>query len=335
MPELRRHYFLDEYCIIAAERGKRPTNFRRDEAKPGDEATCPFCPGNEEMTPPSDAVYTGQGVLSDGVKRISGWQMRVFPNAFPAVVSSPEPVKKDVTGEWTALPGQGFHEVIVDSPLHRENPADFSQEHMERFIRVYRDRYLHYSESSLVKYVSIFKNWGREAGASCSHSHSQIVTLPIIPPQIKRELDAISRALSCPFCNIVEKESRSSRLIGDNDDWIMIAPFCSLTPFETWILPKRHFASLGDMVDAEARSLAVLLMQALNGMRSVLKDPPYNLMLFQLPSGYHLNIRIQPAVSRIAGFEKSTGVHINSIAPEYAAAMLSDSAKSDGRSPKS
>jgi UDPglucose--hexose-1-phosphate uridylyltransferase len=281
------------------------------------------------MTPPADAVYTGREVLSDGVKRITGWQMRVFPNAFPAEVFSPEPVTRAATGQWTALPGQGFHEVIVDSPQHRENPADFSQEHMERLIRVYRDRYLHYSESSLVKYVSIFKNWGREAGASCSHSHSQIVTLPIIPPQIKRELDAFRHASLCPFCNIVEQERRSSRLVGENDDWILIAPFYSLTPFETWIIPKRHFASLGEVSDAKAKSLAVLLMQALRGMRSVRNDPPYNLMIFQLPSGYHLNIRIQPAVSRIAGFEKCTGIHINSIAPEYVAAKLSELAKSD------
>jgi UDPglucose--hexose-1-phosphate uridylyltransferase len=335
MPELRRHYFLDEYCIIAAERGRRPTNFRRDEEKPGDEATCPFCPGNEAMTPPADAVYTGQGILSDGAERVSGWQMRVFPNAFPAMVCCPEPVKREVAGEWTALPGEGFHEVIVDSPHHRENPADYSQEHMERLIRLYRDRFLHYSQRSLVKYVSIFKNWGKEAGASFSHSHSQIVTLPIIPPQVKREMDAFRHASLCPFCNIVEQETGSSRLVGENDDWALIAPFYSLTPFETWILPKRHFPSLGEMNDAEARSLAVLLMQALRGIRSVLNDPPYNLMIFQLPSGYHLNIRIEPAVSRIAGFERGTGIHINSIAPEYAAAKLSESAKSDGRSPKS
>ncbi|MDD4448015.1 MAG: sulfate adenylyltransferase, partial [Methanothrix sp.] len=110
MTELRRHYFLDEYCIISPKRGKRPSDFQMEKVKPGDEAACPFCPGNEEMTPPSDAVYTKQGVLSDGPARISGWEMRVFPNVFAAMVPCPGPV----TAEWFALPGQGFHEVIVD-----------------------------------------------------------------------------------------------------------------------------------------------------------------------------------------------------------------------------
>jgi UDPglucose--hexose-1-phosphate uridylyltransferase len=323
MSELRRHYFLDEYCIIAPKRGKRPSDFHMEKPKSGDEAVCPFCQGNEEMTPPAVAVYTDQGVSSDGPSRISGWKLRVFPNVFAAMVPCPVPATK----EWMALPGQGFHEVIVDSPRHRENPADFSQEHMEKLIRVYKDRYVQYSENGLVKYVSIFKNWGMEAGASLSHSHSQLVTIPILPPMIKRELDVISRASRCPFCNIVEQENKSCRLINENDDWILIAPFYSQAPYETWILPKRHFANLGEMDEAEGKSLAALLRQALGSMRSVLNDPPYNCMIFQLPLGYHLNIRIHPAISKIAGFEMGTGVYINSIAPEYAAAKLSTQVK--------
>ena len=315
MTELRRHYFLDEYCIIAANRKKRPSDFQMAKTAPGDETACPFCPGNEKMTPPADAVYTMQGVSSDGPERTSGWLLRVFPNVFAAMVPCPAPA----TTEWTALPGQGFHEVIVDSPLHGENPADFVEEHMEKLILVYRDRYVHYCSNSLVKYVSIFKNWGREAGASLSHSHSQLITLPILPPLIKRELDAISSASRCPFCNIVAKEKQSCRLIDENENWILIAPFYSQAPYETWILPKRHFANLGEMHEAEGKMLAALLKRALGSMRSVLNDPSYNCMIFQLPIGYHLNIRIQPAISKIAGFERGSGIYINSIAPEQAA----------------
>jgi len=319
MPERRRHHFLEEYCIIASERSKRPSDFQVAKAVPGDEKTCPFCPGNEDMTPPNVAVYTDKGVLSEGPKRVPGWQLRVFPNVFAAMVPEPTPA----TAEWIALPGHGYHEVIVDSPLHRENPADFSLEHMERLVQVYRDRYIHYSHLGEVKYISIFKNWGKEAGASLSHSHSQLITLPILPPLMKREQDAISEASFCPFCNIVERERTSCRLIAEDDHWALIAPFYSLTPYETWILPKRHLGNLAEMTEPEGKNLAALLKKILMSLRSLLDDPPYNLMIFQQLSGYHLNIRIQPAVAKIAGFERSTGIYINTVPPERAAAELS------------
>lgn len=320
MQQLRKHYFLEEYCIIAERRRNRPTDFAKATAARGDEAACPFCPGNEGMTPPSDAVYTDRGILSDGIERISGWNMRVFPNFFPALVPDPDPFP--AAYDWTALPGQGYHEVIVDSPGHTENPADFSDQQMEQLICVYRDRYLFYHSKSHVKYVSIFKNWGREAGASQSHSHSQLVALPILPPLIKREMQAINRTPACPYCDIVIKESHSCRLIDENDGWISIAPFFSQAPYECWILPTRHISSLAEMNGEEQKSLAHILKRALRSMRSVLNDPPYNCMIFQLPGHYHLNIRIQPAISKVAGFEKGTGVHINSFAPEMAAAEL-------------
>jgi UDPglucose--hexose-1-phosphate uridylyltransferase len=240
------------------------------------------------------------------------------------MVSNPMPP----TAEWIALPGHGHHEVIVDSPLHRENPADFSLDHMERLLLVYRDRYLHYSNLDEVKYISIFKNWGKEAGASLSHSHSQIITLPILPPLMKREQEAISQSSFCPFCNIVERERTSSRLIAEDEHWLLIAPFYSLAPYETWILPKRHLSNLAEIKELERKSLAVLIKNVLGSLRSLLDDPPYNLMIFQQPAGYHFNIRIQPAVSKIAGFERSTGIYINSVPPEQAAAELSELYKS-------
>lgn len=320
MQQIRKHYFLDEYCIIAERRKSRPTDFRKATAARADASSCPFCPGNEEMTPKSEAVYTDAGIFSDGISRVTGWNMRVFPNFFPALV--PDPDISPVDMDWTALPGQGYHEVIVDSPGHTDNPADFSIHQIEQLLSVFRDRYQFYCSKSHVKYVSIFKNWGREAGASLSHSHSQLIALPILPPMIKRETEAISRDSACPFCDIVMKESHSSRLIDGNGGWISIAPFFSEAPYECWILPHRHISSLAEMNDAEKKSLALALKRALMSMRSVLNDPPYNCMIFQLPDHYHLNIRIKPAISKIAGFEKGTGVYINSFAPEMVAAQL-------------
>ena len=322
MPELRRHYFLDEYCIIAAERKKRPSDFGRakaeaeDETK--DETRCPFCQGNEEMTPPSVAVYTDQGVQADGTQRIHNWRIRVFPNRFAAMVPSPDLP----TSEWIALPGHGQHEVIVDSPVHGNNPADFTLDHMEQLLQAYRDRYSHNRCLEGVKYVSLFKNWGKEAGASLSHSHSQLVALPITPPSIMREMDAISAAHFCLFCDIAEKEMTSKRLIGHNDSWVLFSPFYSQVPYETWIVSKRHISNLEEINDSQRRDLAKMLRDILRSMRILLDDPPYNCMIYQLPTGYHLNLRIQPAISKIAGFERGTGIYINSVPPEQAADEL-------------
>lgn len=318
MPEIRKHYFLDEYCIIAAERRKRPSDFRTAKPHATDEKSCPFCPGNEDMTPQSIAVYTDLGVLVEGSQKVRGWKMRVFPNRFAAMVPSPS----TPTTEWIALPGHGNHEVIVDSPQHNDNPADFSQEHMELLLKAYQDRYSYYCGLDGVKYVSIFKNWGKEAGASLSHTHSQLVALPITPPLIKRELEAISSATFCLFCNIAERERASSRLVAQNDGWILIAPFYSQVPYETWILPRRHMSNLAQMDNQDRRDLAAILSNALRRIRSLLNDPPYNYMIYQLASDYHLNIRIQPSLSKIAGFEKGTGIYINSVPPEQAAAEL-------------
>ena len=246
------------------------------------------------------------------------WEIRVFLNAYPIVVPSPEPPAV----EWMSLPGQGYHEVIVDSADHRQNPKDFSKKHMETLVLAYTDRYRHYQHYEDVRYITIFKNWGKESGASLSHSHSQLVTLPILPPHMKREVEAIYLSSFCPYCNIVDRERVSCRLISENDDWILFAPFCSLMPYETWILPKRHLANLADLREKEQKSLARMLAELLGIIDSTLDDPPYNLMIFQLPKEYHFNIRIQPIVSRIAGFERSSGIYVNPVPPELAAAEL-------------
>jgi UDPglucose--hexose-1-phosphate uridylyltransferase len=234
------------------------------------------------------------------------------------MVPSPEPP----TDEWIALPGHGNHEVIVDSPDHWDSTADFGKEQMELILEAYKDRYSHYRYMNSASYISIFKNRGEAAGASLTHTHSQLVAIPIMPPLIKREVAAISSASFCLYCNVVERETNSRRLISQNDDWIIIAPFYSIAPYETWILPKEHISNLEDISEGQRKSLAASLSDALRRIKALLDDPPYNYMIFQLPFGYHFNIRIQPAVSKIAGFERGTGVYINPVPPEQAAEEL-------------
>jgi UDPglucose--hexose-1-phosphate uridylyltransferase len=314
---MRRHYFLDEYCIIAAERGKRPSDFKHGGTKDrSDPKTCPFCPGNEERTPPAVAVYTDHGIRADGEERVKNWWARSFLNLYPAMAPSPKPP----TREWVADFARGFHEVIVESPDHESDPSRFSRRDLERLVAVYKDRYVRRISETGVEYVSIFKNWGRVAGASLSHTHTQLVALPLVPPALIREMEAISSEPRCPYCSLVEREASSDRLIFENEGFVLIAPFYSEVPYETWILPKKHAS---DLEGLDSGGLAQVLGEALRRLDRLLSGPPYNYMIRQLPDRrYHLNIRIQPAISTMAGFEKNTGIFINTVPPEEAAKEL-------------
>ncbi|MGC9514413.1 galactose-1-phosphate uridylyltransferase [Methanocrinis sp.] len=317
---MRRHYFLGDYCIIAAERGKRPSDFKHEGTKErSDPNTCPFCPGNEEMTPPAVAVYTDDGIFSDGEDRVKNWWARSFQNLYPAATPKPEPPTK----EWVAEFARGGHEVIVESPDHKSDPARFSRQELERLVLVYRDRYSRRISQEGVAYVSIFKNWGRVAGASISHTHSQLIALPIVPPALIREMDTATSAPRCPYCSLAEREATSERLIFENEGFVLIAPFCSQVPYETWILPRKHLSSLEELDRADLQDLGQVLGEALRRLDRLLSGPPYNYSISQLPDRrYHLNIRIQPAISTVAGFEKNTGIFINTVPPEEAARDL-------------
>jgi UDPglucose--hexose-1-phosphate uridylyltransferase len=267
------------------------------------------------MTPAAVAVYTDRGIFSDGKERIRDWRIRIFPNLYAAVTTTPKPP----TTDWVALSGYGSHEVLVDSPRHQDSPADFNLQQMLMMLNVYRDRYNYYRHMSGINYISLFKNHGAEAGASLSHTHSQLVALPIMPPLLIREMFVISSSSVCPYCSVVEREMNSNRLIIQNENWIQIAPFFSKAPYETWILPKGHISNLGAINNVQMEDLASIMSSALKSLRSLLNDPPYNYMLFQVPSIYHFNIRIQPVLSKTAGFERGTDIFINPMSPEQAA----------------
>ncbi|MGB3943828.1 MAG: DUF4921 family protein, partial [Methanothrix sp.] len=271
------------------------------------------------MTPPAVAAYTDRGVFADGQERVKDWWARSFLNLYPAVTAEPGTPSR----EWVADSARGFHEVIVEHPGHEADPSIFSRRDLERLICVYRDRYSSRISEPFVEYVSIFKNRGRRAGATLSHTHSQLVALPIVPPALLREREAIGSAARCPYCSLAEREASSNRLIYENEGFVLIAPFSSEAPYETWILPKGHISDLERLDPADLEALAEVLGEALGRLDRLLASPPYNLTVRQLPDDlYHLNIRIQPAISTIAGFEKNTGIFINTVSPEDAALEL-------------
>jgi UDPglucose--hexose-1-phosphate uridylyltransferase len=222
----------------------------------------------------------------------------------------------------------GNHEVIVESPNHNENPADSDLFQLELVIRAYIDRLKDLQSKPYIKYVSIFRNFGKEAGASLSHAHSQIIATPIVPTIIQEEMDA-SKAFyndhgKCIFCEIIKQEAKGSRIIYENTNFLVFTPYASINPMEFWIFPKKHASNILNLDSQEISALARTLKTSLKALKDLVNDPPYNYG-FHLATNeeakdhYHWHLEVYPKLSIWAGFEMSTGIFINTIPPETAA----------------
>ncbi|AEH61230.1 UDP-glucose--hexose-1-phosphate uridylyltransferase [Methanosalsum zhilinae DSM 4017] len=323
MSEIRKHYFLDKYCLIAAERHKRPSDFKLTE-KHASSSNCVFCPGNEKKTPPPTAVYyDGEVFSSDIEKSDKGWDIRCFPNLYPAL-SSEKPRNAILSSHpWKGYEGYGYHEVIVETPSHTRTINDYSDEEITMLMHAYRDRIKYYQSQSDIEYVSLFKNWGDKAGASIEHSHSQLIALPLVPPIISEELRVIDSLEECPYCNIVTNEQRSKRIVYENSQFAAIAPYYSIVPYEIWILPKNHINHISEADNSFLVGLGDAIRYIIIRYEQILDLPSYNYMFYESPKlCYHFNVRIQPVLATPGGFEKNTEIYINSMPPELAASHL-------------
>ncbi|HTU00945.1 MAG TPA: DUF4931 domain-containing protein, partial [Candidatus Sulfotelmatobacter sp.] len=199
----------------------------------------------------------------------------------------------------------------------------------------FHDRVLDLKRDQRFRYILIFKNYGRAAGASLEHPHSQLIATPIIPKRVREELDGAKEYYDykerCVFCDIVRQElSQGLRVISENDDFVAIAPFAARFPFETWILPKAHRAFFEDGEKHEYVSLSRLLRDVLLRMEKVLTNPPYNLIIHSTPLRetdsryFHWHIELMPKLTHVAGFEWGSGFYINPTPPEEAAKYLRD-----------
>ena len=330
MPELRRDPITGEWVIIASERAKRPSDFACH--SPGHEAetsdTCPFCPGNESMTPPEIMAFRHPGSQRNG----PGWWVRVVPNKYPALGIEGD-LNKTGLGMYDWMNGVGAHEVIIETPEHGKFLGFLDSRQIEDVLWAYRARYLDLKKDPRLKYILIFRNYGRVAGASLGHPHSQLVATPMIPGMVSAELHGARRYMDyrerCVFCDLLRQETdEGQRLVAENEHFIAFEPYASKSPFETWLLPKRHTASFAGISAEEQSSFAAMLGETLRRLHICLDDPPYNYNIHTAPcdvedqADFHWHLSISPRLTIAAGFEMGTGIYINVTPPEAAAEYL-------------
>jgi UDPglucose--hexose-1-phosphate uridylyltransferase len=326
MPELRYNVITREWVIIATERAKRPDQFVKEskarKPAPSFIANCPFCPGNEAMTPPESYI----------VPDTKGWKVRVTPNKFSAVSQQGER-KRSVQGIRRTVTGVGLHEVIIETPDHSKTTALLSDAQVETIIHSYLNRFKFASKDSRIEQITIFKNYGEAAGTSIEHPHSQMIATPVITTQLRDRLvtalDHFDEFGECIFCRVLDQElQEGARLVLETPHFVSFVPFACLTPFSILIFPRRHMACFAELNDAEAADLAGALRRTLAKLHFGLADPDFNYVIRTAPSEYigvkyyHWYVSIIPRLTKMAGFELGSGMFINVSLPEENASYL-------------
>jgi UDPglucose--hexose-1-phosphate uridylyltransferase len=324
MADLRKDPVTGRWVIISTERQKRPNDFQIETVTTRGNELCPFCRGHEDKTPPEILSY----------RNGSGWDVRVVPNRFPALRVEGD-LDREGEGLFDRMNGIGAHEVIIETPHHDQTLATLGEAEIAKVFWAWRERALDLKRDFRLRHIIIFKNHGASAGASLEHSHSQLIALPIVPRELKEELQGARRHFQqrerCVFCDIIRQEVRDGvRVIAESADFVAIAPYAPRFPFETWLLPRRHRSRFEDTTPGEFAGLARMLKDTLQRMNATLLSPPYNLIVHSAPlheeagtdEFYHWHLELMPKLTRVAGFEWGTGFYINPTGPEEAAEVL-------------
>ncbi|HET7484437.1 MAG TPA: DUF4921 family protein [Solirubrobacterales bacterium] len=305
-------------------------------------ASCPFCEGREERTPPEVFATRAGGGAAD----TPGWTTRVVPNLYPALVGEAEGGPASTSGEagafasagdpllesrragepdlFASRPATGTHEVIVNAPQHVTAMAELSEEQFGAAVETWRERMRAHADAA---YVQLIVNEGGGAGASLEHTHAQLYALGFVPAAVARERERAGaygeRTGGGNLLSevLVEEVRRQERLVAIDEEAALICPWASRSPFELRVVPRTASASFAD--DTAGAAMIHTALRLLAKRFGV--SPELNLWVRTAPRGadaFHWHVDIAPRLSIKAAFEFATGVDINTYPPERAAADL-------------
>ncbi|XP_020580306.1 ADP-glucose phosphorylase [Phalaenopsis equestris] len=323
-PEIRRDVVFNRSVIFSPARSRRPSDFKSHSPNKSPNPnpnystpSCPFCRGREHECAPEIFRIPHE---------TDQWKIRVIENLYPALRRELEP---SVLGEGAVI-GFGIHDVVIETPFHGVHLPDLSQAEVGEVVVSYRERVCQLAKNGLLEYVQVFKNYGASAGASMTHSHSQIIGLPFVPPTVSARFDSLKEHFDkSGKCGLCEAHSEDI-LINESNHFSAIVPFAASFPFEVWIIPRDHASYFHDLDEKKAIDFGGLLKLILSKLSKQLNDPPYNFMIHSSP--FHLSpphlpyahwfMQIVPQLNVIGGFEIGSGCYINPVFPEDAAKVL-------------
>lgn len=325
MPEVRVDPLSGHKTIVAGERSRRPGGEPRCEAAPAiDPAKDPFAEGHEAMTPPELYALRANGSKPD----TPGWQVRVVANLYPALAppaTQPEPAAEARPELFATAPAEGWHEVIVNGPQPVQSLAQLPAEQVELAMGVWRERMRAHAQCA---YAQLIVNERREGGASLEHTHAQLYALDFVPAEVARERERAGAYATRTDGHdlledlVAEEVRRKARVVAIDEEAVLLAPWASRVPFQLMLAPRRPRARFEEDGPLGAR----LLHEGLRRLQRHLgASPPLNLWVRTAPRGVERmcwRIDVMPRLTHLAGLELSTGLNLNIVAPEDAAAAL-------------
>lgn len=330
MPEYRQNPLTREWVILSSERQARPSEFLDQPAR-RENAACPFCLGNEHETPEELARYAASDSMDP-------WSVRVVPNKYPAVNGAgtsagiePAPCNDDCLFRTASALGE--HEVIIESPRHVVSLTDLTPAETELLFLAYRDRIAFHRAAGKARFVQAFKNVGPLAGASMEHSHSQLMALAQLPQDVERDAaiaESYHRRKGRNLMGaVVQAELEAgTRVVAQSASFAAFCPFASRFPYEVCVAAKTSGRPFEELQAGELGEVAGIVREIVGRIERALGPIAYNYYLrpapFDMasPGQYDWHIEIFPRLVKVAGFEWSTGIFINTVSPEAAAEKL-------------
>ncbi len=322
--ELRQDLVSGDWVVIAPKRAQRPDQFKRKEKrKIAPIKGCLF----------EDPQKNGNGDPILVYPDLKKWKIQIIPNKYPVLAHRNIRPRINLKGIYNFENGEGFHDIVI-TRNHYKNFAHLDKKTALELFKIFQKREKMVAKNKYLKYFFIFHNWGQKAGASIFHPHYQILSLPIIPPDVARSLEGSARFYKshkkCVHCEMEEFELESKkRLVYKNKDAIVFTPFASKEPFELRVFPRKHLPYFENTDEKTLKGIIDALQKSLLKLEKNLGDPDYIFFIHTAPlqnkkkyTHYHWHIEIQPKIRFFGGFEVGTGIDITMVKPEQAAKIL-------------
>ncbi len=329
--EFRQDLVSGDWVVISPKRFNRPEQFKKkSKRKIISKKGCPFEDPQKSGNGMPSIVYPNLKNSSAGSLR--DWKIQVIENKFP-IVSHKNNICaiKIKRGPFSVINGIGHHDLVI-SRDHYKNFAHLDKKSANLVFKVFQERYLMIAKDKCIEYIFILHNWGPKAGTSIFHPHYQIISFPIIPPDVNRSLNGSAeyfknhgKCVHCAMLSYDRKEKK--RVVFENKDAIVIVPFISREPFELRIFPKKHLPYFEKTSPKIMKNVVEALQKSLLRFEKRLNDPDYNFFIHTAPANgkydyYHWHIEVLPKISVSAGVELGTGIEITVVDPEAAAKIL-------------